>query len=345
MGDFMIISDEPRIKSYQLYGFPECILEANFSNYEEWFVMNYNQLNAGISPSGNLFIKYLVGSAFGKHGVLDIKDYTNIVDLKNEEKVFQFIRESLKANKACYLHIDHYYIENYREYKREHLVHDIVIYDYDSADDSYLYMEFVVDAYKKFKINWLQLFEAISHHDNKCVFSFYLSEEATYDFNLEKFIRMQEDYLYSKAPENEGLYFDTNTFYSRDYYSFDSSIRCYGIDTYNLIDTYVNHAAKNREYVDYHLIYLMLEHDLTMNYKLDYLLKKNYINHTQSVFLKEKLHEIIKLLQIDLRRIMKYTFINFLKDDQLLLENVNQVYNLEKDFYGTLINLLKGNSK
>ena len=338
----MKVSTNPKIKVYQLYSFMESILEANHKDYEDWFVMNHNQLGSLRNSRGEILMEYLVGTTFGLHHLIEINNISQKNDRQDKELLHETLVGGLNDDQAWYIHADHYYLPWYPEYQKNHVVHDILIYDYDENADAFTYMEFAGNEYKTISAEWDMLFEALSKHDNTCFHGFRVRKELDYKFDIDKFITILEEYLLGKAPSDPDMYYDFDAFMSQDYYGNRKEMRLkYGIDTYESVSEHVRSKVRKGEPVDYHTIFLMLEHKANMVEKVEYLCRNGYLTVEQKDELLRSLKRIISELQKDLRIVMKYDFTLKPIPDGALLKNLDEIYNSERKLFTTFIGMLK----
>lgn len=338
----MKISTNPKVKVYQLYSFMESLLQENHKSYEDWFVMNHNQLGSLRNSRGEILMEYLAGTTFGLHPLIEIVDISNENDRKEKKLLHDTLIGGLNDDRAWYIHADHYYLPWYPEYQKSHFVHDILIHDYDITANTFTYMEFVGNEYRNITADWDVLFVALSKHDNKCFHSFRVRTELNYKFDINKFILMLEEYLLGKKPVDLGVYYDLNAYMSEDYYGKKLEMRLkYGIETYESIKEHVCCKVKKGQAVDYHTIYIMLEHKMNMAEKIDYLTRNGYLTQEQKRELLDDLNHIITELKKDLRIVMKYDFTLKPISDGELLKNLDEIYKYEKELFIALIGMLK----
>lgn len=337
----MKIITKPKIGVYQLFAFAECIAEAGHPDYREWFVMNFNQIVAFDYTKGHRVLSYLAGTVYGYHSLLDIVDYSKTLDRSKKSELYEVLTKGIENQKAWYLFIDHFYIPNYREYQREHLCHDILIFDFNKEENKFSFIEFVGSKYVVVELDWDTLYEAISSHNDICVYNLSAITDRKYEFNLEKFILMLEEYVYSKKPADMGLYWDFSVWHSDVFYDNGEKYIKYGIDIYKYLQELISICVEKQIDMDYRTIYLEMEHKKNLLEKIDYLMEKGYLTTEQCKEISDDLANIIKLIDKCLRVVIRFNCSKDPEEAPIIINYIEEVYTKEKDIFMRLISCLK----
>lgn len=331
------------IQPYQYNAFADKVIREH-PDYEDWVNNNYIQLvgNAVLETDVHSTVEYFSGTTFGKLPLLNIVDLSKrrekMVTEEDRENLLNDIFEALSNKNDLYLHFDHYYVKNSEYYMKEHMVHDVLVFDY--TGETVSYYENVGGMYTKFVIDKEEFITAYLGNDNAMTYVLSCNKEFRYKFDLERFVTMIEDYaLGNDSRENKELYLYEDGFFSDDFYTMkESGEKNFGVEVYKTVRDYSLNYKETSVGLDYRMYFTLFEHNRRMIEKLNYCCEKGYINFEDFKNEIEELGEITNTLYQILAKVIQYSY-SAPTDEQVkaVVDQMMEVYEKEKPLYKRIL--------
>lgn len=335
------IEEKPLIKTYQYNAFAESIASCH-NNYEDWFANNFIQLafynNIEQSYKAGDFI---CGNIFGCHSLLDISMIDKSVFEYNMASCKYEMKKVFEQGYCIYTFVDEFYVFNRRHFQNQHNEHDILLCG--CSEDDVIYMGYNSEQqYLRDKMPIEYLFRALKVNNLHC--SIIKIDEKKYEFDLNKFIFMLEQYIYST---NSNLYvneyYDMNKYYAKYYDNLISYSAKYGMDCYENLDKILNLFETRQLEYDIRVLHIISEHKQSLYRKIQYLIDRNYINNCS--FLLEEYKKVVMDLNVVEMIGLKFLFIHrcdLISDMRNRLVLLRQK---EKSILNNLLNILYEQNK
>lgn len=299
-----------QINTFQYNAFAETVIE-NHKSYEDWFNNNYIQIVGYDRDEANsdypiMGLDYLSGSIYGHFPLMQLDDLSPKMASFSKEDIVRIIDNGLERGDKWYLFLDHFYIPDSRYYQKKHFIHDVLVYT--TQEENWLFLESRDGRYDSYSLTKNEMTDNIIQNKAQCLYNLSLNSEAEYIFNIDNFLIMLKDYLYSRnSLEHKEIYLDDNCFYSEEFYDAkERSYEYFGIESYELIKKIISEAISKQKMIDYRMIYLMKEHNKNMISRLDYCIKNKYIDPGMKEILKDKFTEVDEKIGKLLNRSLRY---------------------------------------
>ena len=295
------------VKPYEYNAFADIVI-SDHQDYKAWNANNYIQvfvteLN---NKTKDIYIDYLSGSVYGCIPILKIEDLSPD-KINNPQQVYDRIKLGLSQGYVYYTFLNHSYIPFYSKDLFDYEEHDVLINSKNSNEIKYI--ENLKGEYELYEVNEEKIKESFLNCNNNCVFELKSDKNMRYKFNLDSFIKMLYEYLNSKEPKDESVYFHKNGFYSENFFGEKkSSALAYGIDSYSYIVEYVIKNINQKRNIDYRMFYLLKEHKHNMIDKISYLVQHNYIHKDKAEKLMEQFKNLENRLNTIMHIVMKYNY-------------------------------------
>ena len=223
-------------------------------------------------------LDYFCGTIFGSVPLLS-NEYVDKSEIITSEEKMEYLKEWLDQGRYLYTFVDEYYIFDTYNYRKNHYVHDILIFGYD-RDGLFSVIGYTKKGYSSRKIGVSDLYQAIQN-DNGCLFKIELKNEE-YRFDIKTFKRMCIEYCDANdSTKSKEIYLDTASYNS----SFDNRLfqeACFGLDLYQELTERLTTFLPSKMWLDNRVFFLINEHKENMAYKVDYLINHHYLADTKN---------------------------------------------------------------
>ena len=189
--------------------------------------------------------------------------------------IIEFIESSIENNFYLFFLVDRYYLENYKEYHKEHVVHEIFVYGYDKSNQIFYTSDNSINyKYQNMKISYFSLqsaYLAVMQHKMKlsCVVSCVPPV-----IDIHKIKHLIFDYINSNRDFNDFGY---------------KASTVYGIEIYQ---KYVEELCCEKLVNDFRPVNLFLEHKKLMQNRIQFLMANGYLPHND--FLLSEYNDIVR---------------------------------------------------
>lgn len=263
--------------NYDAYTF--AILDGNSDNYLPWVFSNYILVmaNGDSSEKGDVFLRFADCESL-KTGLVNRQLLSWSAFSQLGLDINEIVRKFIDQEYYAYFQVDEYYIPETFCYQKEHFVHDIMIYGYDTEKQI-----FYVCGYNKEFLFGRRI----------CTFTEF--QEALYANKCEKDKMWADKIRFYKY--NRGMKYPLNTklikLYLKDYLNGESTFETYdrydstendvvyGIKVYDLILKHINqvkesivHNERTRK-LDYRIFRFLFQYKKLMLMRLEYISKND----------------------------------------------------------------------
>lgn len=233
----------------------------------------------------------------------------------------KFVKYCLNRGYYLLIRLDEYYLPGRKAYNEYHYEHDNLIYGYDNREYYLLgYNEKVTDS--RVKNDGL---DDICYKNKKIVRYRLATNECRYTFDLDGFLQTLKEFIYG---------IDSSKKYSN---TLTQSTCIYGLKVF---EAFLNDNRANELLLtDKRIPYLLSEHCEIMMRRLEFLIAEGYIKKKRNIdMLRVKCKEMNEQGKILLWVFLKNRITNKGKDN--VMKNLIKLYELEKDFYGDLYDVI-----
>ncbi len=329
------ILEKPLIRTYQYNAFLESILGIH-KDYEEWLSCNYVQIMASKDFNYNTcVIKYLAASIFGCCPLLDSQGDEKKHIMPSLSTYVEYLDGIFRQGYYLYTFVDEYYIPNRVSYQKNHFEHDILLCG--REQDNYAYLGYdILGNYTKGTLPAQQLYQAM-RIDNPCLLRLSLSNNS-YSFNIQKFIFMLKQYVYAEdSTKNLEVYLDMNK-YSPIFYDNELNMPLvFGIDVYARLCSLIDFYNETDVPYDWRVLHLLYEHKQSIYQKLEYLMRKGYLERNEALLL--QYDAIVAKAKLIENLGLKYQITRAKRVGQEIQKNISEMQK-EADILGGVLDLL-----
>ena len=261
------------ITTYLHRSLPLCAILA-YDKYIPWYFNNFIQVYSFIDSNGYVEFNYIEPRDCYIEVVYDFNLGYHL--LKNEKSIIDFIIEKLNLEYYLIINVDEFYLPNKLQYRKEHFVHDSLIYGYDNEtkqlkaigfNQENLFTELVFD-YSEFEIAFEN---GKLHYKNNAPYcewaAIHLIKskgfDGEYPFSITRFINEFENYLFSKS--------DLRRVYFLEHYPEQVE---YGFSIYDVLIENLQNLLEGKLTIDYRAIHLLSEHKKCLHDRLGYVISK-----------------------------------------------------------------------
>ena len=326
---FMLNVTYPPITSYPQYAGPLSLIYA-CENAKSWFCNTYiqlftdhrNPISGGIRFRQELFLKYC---PFFK--MFALEDYRFFTD---KNKLINDIKKILSNNYAVAINVDRDFIPLIKN--AYHFIHSVYIYGYDDEKQEFTISDFVSESgsftlttipYKNLQESLDSMNETdytVKYSSNKFFIYLYDAHDFHYVFDIKKLCHELGDYYNCENTMDVNCYEVYNLYKTKD------NNVMWGIDVYNWLSEYL---SEFKDSIDYHSIYVLLDHKKSMLLRIDYLesihLLKDYLT------LKQGYNELLNKIKVLLNLSIKYNLTRDKKIVDKMQVEISVIKKLEKD--------------
>lgn len=267
---------KPKIDSYPIYGMITSLIPDD-EYYTKWILNNFIGLRF-LKKAYVLFYEQYRSLLFSSPYLM-----TEVINRETlaweKSDIIQLVRNSIKQGNNVFLFCDRYYINEYRQFKLEHDLHELFIYGYDAEKDIFHCYDNLSDGkYKPFEVPGNEMTEAVkieNMDDYSDYFSnvYVIKQRQWWNGDIldeEQILSMYSDYVYSTYRRNILEPF------------MDVS---YGFEVHYDIEVYLNEIILG-EKPEIRVVYILQEHKRLMSERFKQLyIEKNKIEY---LFLSEK---------------------------------------------------------
>lgn len=331
------IEEKPAIVSRNIHAIRLSIIQKCDEQGINYVYNNYIQLFFKIEKKGQVtfdyvFPKYKDLSTFRTCSI-DKPTFTiNSINIKD------FIIRGLLCKKYIITSVDEYYIPNRPAYKKFHFGHDILLYGYNSENNTFNIIGYTDSGY--YQPSTIDCFEFViaylNSYGNK---SIELVETVSYyHHRIEKdlIIASLEDYISSG---NKSRLFDKSKWLEDG--------ETYGIKTIDKIKIYLDKLVNDRIDLDIRVMYTLMEHKRLMLERYEHLLHYEFI--TVDTELKKMLMDIYDMSRVGFNLFLKCIIPPFFSQKDVNIYRINiildNIKKLELEAIPRFIKMVKeGNS-
>ena len=295
------------VQPYEYNAFADAVISEH-PDYEAWNMNNYIHtfITNRKHDNGEIYVDYLSGTVFGLIPILKIEDLSP-EKLTDPQQIYERVKDGIKHGLVYYTFLDHFYFPFSQEYQRVHDAHDVMICSLN--DNNFGYVENIRGAYHLYTVDEEKLRESFLNCKNNCVFELSPDLNNHFEFDIDSFKQMVFDYMNSRKPDDESIYFHENGFYSDGFFEPKKTLTvAYGIDAYALLVEYMSKRVESKQMVDYRGFYLLREHKHNMIGKLEYLVRHNYLDSEKAEKLITDFRNIEHRLNLMMCKVVKYDF-------------------------------------
>ncbi|MBJ6359713.1 hypothetical protein ACFOQM_00005, partial [Paenibacillus sp. GCM10012307] len=264
------IIKEPIIKGYQHHAYPLSIMSSH-KHFDNWFCNHYIQLKCNRADTelhfdfcGYIFVQH-------QHPFLRVQRISRNIASTGFKSIGSFVDSALSLGYCVYLFLDEYYIAEKRAFKKNHFIHDSLITGQLTEQDGYIMRGYTnKSTYSELSIsseNLLQAFQAVPDHVEdwqSYIYVIHVDPTATYSFNMDLFVEEVKGY-YLSIPYNIKL---------SSFYNLDPLNTIFGIKAQSYL---INYIEQTNGFLDIRPFHIIWEHKLSMDYRLSFLIKNNYL--------------------------------------------------------------------
>lgn len=336
--------ENPTIRTYHYNAFAESILGTH-KDYKEWLTSNYIQVMfyEDYRESRNV-IEYISGCIFGCCSLLNTESLEKKNIIADYKKFEDFLTNYLNQNHSIYTFVDEFHLPNRVSYRKNHFEHDILLCGKENEDFVYLGYD-MLGNYTKHRIKGEQLYEAIQT-DNPCMLLVSLNDK-DYKFNIQKFIFMLKQYVYSEdSRKNLDIYLDMSTYNSFFVGKMSKPAR-FGVSIYTLLEELFDFYNETDIPYDWRVLHLLYEHKQSIYQKIEYLIQQKYLVDEKSILI--RYGDIVNKAKLIEIRGLKYQIkrdnsinsnirdkISELKDEEIVLETLLSELIRQNGFEGNI---------
>lgn len=325
---------KPLINTYQHHAFPISIA-MNHPDFMNWFCSNYLQISFPKQESMNPLNYYSFLDYFVLCPLIE-RFYIEKELVLNTSNSHEFFIDAIDRKLYAITFIDEYYVPYTEPHMNWHVLHDILIFGYDSSARSFFSSGFSKD--RKYSTeqklsfsNFNQAVNVVEEIDRGKNYSEWTNKvnllrvkyDSNYKFHVSALKESANDYLSS-----------TNSSYRYSIFR-DPNDHAYGLEVYSILD---NILSTIPDQIDIRMFHLIWEHKKNMNIRIDFL--TNNQNFKLNKDLKNKFNKIESDSLINKNLAMKYNLIHDVKLLSSIRENMKKLMNSEAEvFYELLRNL------
>lgn len=295
------------VQPYEYNAFADAVISRH-PDYDAWNANNYIQtfVTRRNNDQKDIYIDYYSGSVFGLIPLLKINDLS---PSKSEDPlpVYDRLKQGIKEGIVYYAYLDHFYFPFSPEYQKNHDAHDVLVTSYD--ENGFSYVENIRGAYHEYSVDESRFKESFINCKDNCIFELEPDLNNHYVFDINAFRQMLSDYMNSREPADDSIYFYKNGFYSSNHFDNKKALTVgYGIEAYSWLADDIVKKVSQKQMVDYRIFYLLREHKHNMIGKIDYIKNHNYLKADSYDKLVEQFKNIEYRLNLMMCKVVKYDF-------------------------------------
>ena len=249
------------------------------------------------------------------------KEIYGIPFAEDESKLIKDICDRLKKNYYCFIWVDEYYLNYATRYKKEHFCHPILIYGYDTEEQSFLYAAFDIGKGGLYgKINVFDLafsivqgknfykFGGVNSHNKFVIFINVKDVEgSSFVYSLKRFLKNFADFIFSTDLRKE---------YNLIFHRKTTSHAKFGL---NALDNVIT-ALKNESVMNFKPLTVIQKGYIYLVDNLNYIVNEIGTESLQSEF--EKFSNEVDKFLVYRNKFLKSSV--FEKQESLFLKSSNQ---------------------
>ncbi len=261
----------PRITCALHHAYPLSILAIS-DDYLPWFYSHYIQMEYETDH------KYRFNFYRYPHYLVSVSPWLQIQMMHHNvvrrayKNAVDFVKDAINENLYIQMDVDEFYIPHKELYNRHHYTRELLIYGYDSLNQTLKTLGFNAEGnYTSNNVSFRQFEEAhinsISNNEQDCrVFMFRYIDNAQYEFDLNAVLEQLQDYLYA-----------VNT--SKRFRSLAPVKNyAYGLATYRVIQNYLLFKADNASDINRITFHTLWEHKKCMTERLNFLEQHGFLS-------------------------------------------------------------------
>lgn len=254
-----------------------------YENSIQWFYENYIQLFARTNAPEFCYVDFYAPLPWKACPWLySTKISREMLKIKGKS-IIKFLIESIDLGNYIFLYLNHFHLSHSNAYKKNNIMHDTYIYGYDLKEEYFTVADFFNMKYQNVTVGFSDVEKAydtvdLTNIDDLLEGIILLKPLVLNDYkiNIKKIVCFIGDYLNSKISGNakmDGYRQDIET--NQDNFVF-------GIDIYlflrKYLEKFIDNKNINRSDIDIRGFHVLYDHKILMLYRLEYLVKNNYLD-------------------------------------------------------------------
>jgi hypothetical protein len=295
-------------------------------SFNDWFYSNYIQLTYHPETGWlNFFLARLECYPLVYYQLLNIQIFIN-----NNIDIVDFIINCINSGYYIWLYLDEFYVPNRISYNTGHLIHECLIYGYNTDKSCFYSAGFDTrHNYSFSEISYTDFIKAFYNSDiNKPVNIVKHQETDRYNFDIQNVMNLLEDYVYSK-----------NTSKRLSIYSNPTSDVIYGLQIYEYLRKNFENPPTKEFLDDIRSLHILWEHKKCMTSRIKFLYENKYLDKLEPYYSKYKEIENKALALRNMQ--IKYTYTR--DDDEIkkIATYIDEIRNEEKEILVELLECIR----
>jgi len=269
-----------------------CVALTNEHNIP-WFYENYVNMNCMKYDDGNIDLEYCGNSVnIGKaRDVLEENNF-NLHNCRRIDNIIEFLKENIEKDIYVGIYLDQFYLSMTRRYKKEHKLHNSLIYGYDDHTETFNIFIQAFDRFESFIVSYAEIVESFQecldadYRPSPNIITLYTIRPThrPYPFNLIRFANELGNYISASVEPN-------HTFMLEHLGYIYKENLVYGIDIYDVLIERLSMKAENMLNYIRRRTNAFFEHKKMLLERFEYIIKefkatsrfKNLINEFEEL--------------------------------------------------------------